>query len=113
MAPADSLTPAASALADFEAALAKLDAGCCDPGRSPRMKALAAALAEARRAVQGIASDPGAAPAAIARLEEMGAQIGRLQVGCCTEARMPLYARMLEDLTDTQLAISRAVGTAH
>jgi hypothetical protein len=104
---------AGAALADFEAALAKLDAGCCDPGRSPRMKALAAALAAARREIEEIESNPEVAPAAIVTLEEMGGQIGRLQVGCCTEKRMPLYARMLEDLADAQLAISRAVGTAH
>lgn len=104
---------AAEALADFEVALAKLDAGCCDAGRSPRMKALATALAAVRGEIQRVESDPGAAPAAIVSLEEIGGQIGRLQVGCCTEKRMPLYARMLEDLTDAQLAISRAVGTGH
>lgn len=101
------------ALADFEVALAKLDAGCCDPGRSPRMKALAAALATVREEIAQIASDPTKAPAAIVTLEEMGGQIGRLQIGCCTEKRIPLYARMLEDLMDAQLAISRAAGTAH
>jgi hypothetical protein len=104
---------AAEALADFEAALAKLDAGCCDPGRSPRMKALAAALVAIRGEISRVEADPALAPAAIVTLEEIGGQIGRLQVGCCTEKRMPLYARMLEDLTDAQLAINRAVGTGH
>jgi hypothetical protein len=104
---------AAEALADFEAALAKLDAGCCDPGRSPRMKALAAALVAVRGEISRVEADPALTPAAIVTLEEIGGQIGRLQVGCCTEKRMPLYARMLEDLTDAQLAINRAVGTGH
>lgn len=77
------------------------------------MKALAKSLASSRDAVEGIGDDAAAASAAIAGLEGLGAAIGRLQVGCCTEKRMPLYARMLEDLTDAQLAISRAVGQGH
>lgn len=101
------------ALDDFEAALAKLDAGCCDPGRSPRMQALAESLSASRRALDGIGDDPASADAVHAILEDMGGQIGRLQVGCCTEKRMPLYARMLTDLTDTQIAISRRTGTGH
>lgn len=77
------------------------------------MRALAVALDNARHSVGEVSSDTGGTPAVIATLEEMGAQIGRLQVGCCTEKRMPLYARMLEDLTDAQLALSRAAGTDH
>ncbi|HSM02024.1 MAG TPA: hypothetical protein VK960_06255 [Acidimicrobiia bacterium] len=104
--------PAREALDDFAEALAKLDAGCCDPGRSPRMRALADSLEASRRAIASV-HDPASAETAIQGLEDMGAQIGRLQVGCCTEKRLPLYARMLEDLTDAQLAISRDAGTAH
>jgi hypothetical protein len=107
------LDDAKRALDDFEKALAKLDAGCCDPGRSPRMQALAESLAASRVALDQVGGAPGSAEAVIAAIEDMGAQIGRLQVGCCTEKRMPLYARMLEDLTDTQIAVSRAVGQGH
>jgi len=107
------LAPAHLALDDFEEALAKLDAGCCDPGRSPRMQALAESLAASRVALDQVGGAPGSADAAITVLEDMGAQIGQLQVGCCTEKRMPLYARMLRDLTDTQIAVSRAAGTNH
>jgi len=108
----DGLETAWHALDDFEKALARLDAGCCDPGRSPRMRELADSLAVSRQALAEIA-EPASAGALIAGLEDMGAQIGRLQVGCCTEKRLPLYARMLEDLTDAQLAVSRAVGMGH
>ena len=101
------------ALDDFEEALVKLDAGCCDPGRSPRMRALAESLAASRRALEEVGDDPHSAQGVHALLEDMGGQIGRLQVGCCTEKRMPLYARMLEDLTDTQIAVSRRTGTGH
>ena len=101
------------ALDDFEEALAKLDAGCCDPGRSPRMQALGASLAASHSALGAVDDDPASAEEVHSILEDMGGQIGRLQVGCCTEKRMPLYARMLEDLTDTQIAVSRAVGTGH
>ena len=107
------LEPARRSLDDFEQALAKLDAGCCDPGRSPRMKALAESLAASRLALDKVGGAPESADEVIAALEDMGAQIGRLQVGCCTEKRMPLYARMLEDLTDTQIAVSRAIGQGH
>jgi hypothetical protein len=107
------LEPARRSLDDFEQALAKLDAGCCDPGRSPRMRALAEALGASRLALERVGGAPESADDAIAALEDMGAQIGRLQVGCCTEKRMPLYARMLVDLTDAQIAINRAAGQGH
>lgn len=106
------LDAARTALDDFEVALTRLDAGCCDPGRSPRMRALAESLAASRRALAAV-DDAASAEAMIGGLEDMGAQIGRLQVGCCTEKRLPLYARMLDDLTDAQLAVNRAVGTGH
>jgi hypothetical protein len=77
------------------------------------MKALADSLSAVRGQIGRVEADPALAAAAIVSLEEIGGQIGRLQVGCCTEKRMPLYARMLEDLADAQLAISRAVGTGH
>ncbi len=47
------------------------------------------------------------------RLEDAGSRIGRLQVVCCTPVRMPLYARILERLTEIQLQVSRATGTGH
>lgn len=107
------LDDARRALDDFEEALAKLDAGCCDPGRSPRMLALAEALAVSRKALDEVGAEADSARGLNGVLEDMGAAIGRLQVGCCTEKRMPLYARMLDDLAVTQISVARATGTAH
>ena len=101
------------ALDDAEDALRTLDAACCDPGRSPRMKRLADTLIQARGGLEHAVSDPSTAEAAITQLEEAGSQIGSLQVGCCAPNRLPLYARMLEDLTTAQLSLNRALGTGH
>lgn len=46
-------------------------------------------------------------------LEDAGSQIGRLQVGCCTAARMPLYSDTLVNLTTIQLAVTSAAGLGH
>ena len=71
------------------------------------MRALGETLEKARNAVS---RDPNGA---LVHLEEAGAQVGNLQVGCCTEARMPLYATLLEGLTRAQLSINRELGRGH
>lgn len=107
------IEPAIAALDDGDAAVEKLHASCCDPGRSPRMIEVEETLARARAALDLVGDEPGTATAALHELEEAGALVGRLQVLCCTPKRMPLYARILEDLTAAQLAIAEAVGTGH
>jgi len=107
------LTPAFDALDDCEAALSKLDAGCCEPGRSPRMRALLHTLTEARAGLLRMDDDPAAADVALVHLEDAGAQVGRLQVGCCTPDRLPLYAGLLEGLTTVQLTLNRVRGRGH
>lgn len=109
----DELTPATEALDRCEQALRKLDLGCCDPGRSPSMISLGVTLGEARNAVETVDGRPEGAQAAIERLEDAGAQIGRLQVTCCTPKRMRLYAEFLDGLTAAQIAVSRSVGQGH
>jgi len=111
--PSETLAPAFDALGECDLVLAKLEAGCCDPGRSPRMSALAETLAEARAGLVRLSHDPDSAPATLVHLEDAGAQLGRLQVGCCAPKRLPLYATMLENLTTAQLAINHALGTGH
>lgn len=46
-------------------------------------------------------------------LTDIGATIGGLQVECCTEGRMPLYAEALERLTKTQLRLNAELGRSH
>jgi len=77
------------------------------------MAALASTLAEARTQLDRVRTTPLAAADAILRLEDAGAQIGRLQIGCCAPKRLPLYARMLENLTTAQLTLNSATGHAH
>jgi hypothetical protein len=107
------LEPAFAALDDCDAALIKLDKMCCDPGRSPRMKRLAMTLAEARSALTGLANGSSGGPVTVSHLEDAGSQLGSLQVGCCAPSRMPLYARMLENLTDIQRSVASHQGTGH
>jgi hypothetical protein len=102
-----------TSLDDCDAALRKLDAGCCDPGRSPSMAALAETLDAARTALERFDHGEEELGTVVAHLEEAGAQVGRLQVGCCTPTRLPLYERILEGLTTVQLTASRAAGAGH
>ncbi|MDH5504870.1 MAG: hypothetical protein OEY98_12705 [Acidimicrobiia bacterium] len=103
----------ADALDDGDAALIKLHKTCCDPGRSPQMIELAKTLSEARRRLDAVPSNPGLAGEAIAHLESAGAQVGRLQVGCCAPNRMPLYVTLLAALSEAQLRLSASLGTGH
>ncbi len=111
MSTSDGLRPAFDALDSCQAALDKLDALCCEPGRSPRMKTLGESLAAARSGLER--GDVSAtAETVLAELEDAGAQVGRLQVGCCAPNRLPLYVTFLEGLTTAQLAVNRELGLA-
>ena len=101
------------ALDSCQAALEKLDKLCCEPGRSPRMKALGDVLDAARSGLEQPELDQPTAIAVLTSLEEAGAQIGRLQVGCCAPSRLPLYTTFLEGLTTAQLKINGELGRAH
>ena len=107
------LDTALAALDDCATTLADLDARCCEPGRSPRMRALAETLEAARINTERMTVDARTADVALAELEEAGAQVGRLQVGCCAPDRLPLYADLLEGLTKAQLGINAELGRGH
>ena len=94
-------------------ALEKLEMECCEPGRSPSMLRLAETLAAARAAIGEIGQEESKAIAAIALLEDAGAQVGRLQVGCCAPNRMPLYAELLEALMMAQRRITGSLRLDH
>lgn len=102
---------AEQALRDAHEALDELEAGCCVPGRSPRMAALRSTLVDAQTRLGTVSERTGAE--VITVLEDAGAQIGSLQVSCCAPSRLPLYARMLEDLTKTQRTITGAFALEH
>lgn len=70
-------------------------------------------LADARRLLGTVSADPGMAEGAILHLENAGAQVGKLQVTCCSENRMPLYAKMLAVLTASQIRLDTALGHGH
>lgn len=113
MGDAGTIDGALSALDTCDAALRELDLRCCEPGRSPSMKRLQATLSQARSDVSGLKDDPGTSASAIEHLEDAGAQVGRLQVGCCAPNRLPLYVELLEGLTTAQLEVSRSLGQGH
>lgn len=109
----ESLAGALAALDGCAATLEELEARCCEPGRSPRMRALGETLSAARTNIQGIVADSASAEVALVELEDAGAQVGRLQVGCCAPDRLPLYADLLEGLTRAQLGVSAQLGRGH
>jgi hypothetical protein len=104
---------ALSALDDCDEALRELDLRCCEPGRSPSMKRLGQTLSDARADIANVKADPETATTAIEHLEDAGAQVGRLQVGCCAPNRLPLYVELLEGLTTAQLEVNRSLGQGH
>lgn len=77
------------------------------------MAELAETVAGARVGLSTFAAEPEAADAVLEQLEDAGGQVGRLQVGCCAPARLPLYNRLLEGLTKAQLAVNDALGRGH
>jgi len=104
---------ARTALDRCDAAVVTLEAGCCEPGRSPAMRRLRQTLADARRLVEAVGDDPDQGVAAIARLEDAGEQVGRLHVGCCAPDRIPLYAEILEGLMLAQRKVTSGVRLTH
>jgi hypothetical protein len=109
------LIAARNAIDDCEVALEDLEARCCRPERSPRMKALAETIAAVRSGLEDVGNGDhhGAVDATITHIEDAGAQIGWLQVGCCAPNRLPLYHTLLEGLTTTQRSIKKAAGAGH
>jgi hypothetical protein len=90
--------------------LVKFEKLCCEPGRSPRMSALAHTLRSTREKLSQSDSGSTGADDVRGELEDAGGQLGSLQIGCCSPARMLLYTDMLENLTDIQIAASRTAG---
>lgn len=70
------------------------------------MASLAETLNGARLSLSDVVDDA-TATATLDLLEDAGAQIGDLQVGCCTLKRMPLYAEMLTELTRAQITVTK------
>jgi len=105
------LADARLAITQCETVVGRLHKMCCDPERSPRMAAIEEALTAVRRDLD--ADDQGALDRAVRRAEEVGAAIGRLQVGCCAPLRMPLYAEALTLLNTIQIGVSKELGRAH
>ncbi len=77
------------------------------------MDALGATFDRARAGIEQLTGDPSAAAAVLASVEEAGGQVGALQVGCCAPNRLPLYADILRELTNVQLAVNRSLGLGH
>lgn len=107
------IEPAFAALDTCNGVLGELDARCCNPSsRSQRFAEAAQALNEARVKLRAATVAPETAgPTAVAALEDAGAKVGLLQVGCCAVDRMPLYAEILENLVTARLTLRRALGT--
>ena len=110
--PQDQTTSAKAELDRCQGVVERLHNLCCEPDRSPRMKAIESRISEARlRLGQGLTQDVAGQVTEI--LKDIGSRLGCLQVECCTEVRMPLYAEALEKLTATQLSMSRELGLGH
>ncbi len=104
---------AVAALKDARTALGELEARCCDPGRSPHLEKLALTLVDLQGQVDRWDANDNALGRLIPLLEDAGSQVGWLQIGCCAENRLPLYARILEDLTRVQMEANRSAGLGH
>lgn len=103
-------TNAHAQLDECERTVERLHKMCCEPDRSPRMQQILSDI-DTARANLNQAVVVGREVTKL--LEDIGAQIGHLQVACCTDARMPLYNTALNNLAATQIAIATATGTGH
>lgn len=90
-----------------------LQAGCCQPLRSPRMERLQTTLTRAQDRLAGLGQSPDTARSLIAYIEDAGAQLGSLQVACCAPARIPLYATALESLGRAQRLLTLTYDLEH
>lgn len=113
MSHAPSLQPVLDLLAECREPLDKLERLCCEPGRSPAMAELRRTIEAVRSGVTSLTPGFGAIDEVMADLEDAGAQIGRLQVGCCTPARMKFYSGLLDSLTKVQIEVNAAAGRRH
>ncbi|HIE21446.1 MAG TPA: hypothetical protein EYP73_02460 [Acidimicrobiia bacterium] len=110
---AEALAPAFTALEAAESSMHELHEGCCSSKRAPCIAELGDTLEETRQSLERLEADHGLGDVIITTLEDVGGQLGRLQVTCCTPKRVPLYARLLEDLTKVQLTVKRALKKGH
>jgi len=101
------------ALAACDSVVDRLHKMCCEPDRSPRMLAIKDSIASIQAELNAAEGEPASLERALSHLMDVGGQIGWLQIGCCAEARMPLYAEALERLTAVQLNINETIGNAH
>lgn len=74
------------------------------------MAALRTKLDGVRELLPAAPTDAPSGDAALSALEQAGAMIGALQVGCCAPDRLPLYTRMLDQLTEIQIGINRSLA---
>lgn len=107
------LQAAFAAIDACDVALEKLHKMCCEPARSPQMITAATTLAAARGQLEAVRSGQSESDELLETLADLGSQIGRLQVGCCTSQRLPLYEDVLGGLTTVQLTVNRARGAGH
>ena len=107
-----SIETARAALADSSKTVERLHKMCCEPDRSPRLRAIQDSLAGIESRLTDNADRP-ALDGVLGQLADLGAAIGRLQVDCCAPKRMPLYARALSGLTAVQLNINDALDRGH
>ncbi len=109
----DPIDAARAGLTECEAIVDRLHKMCCAPRRSPSIIAIKESIASARHDLEGHAPDADAVDSSIATVTDIGSEIGRLQVGCCAPARMPLYADALTHLTTVQRSLKRSIGRGH
>jgi hypothetical protein len=104
---------ALEALDECDKVVSRLEKMCCAPGRSPQMKQLAGTLAIARTELAEPRDETVDVASVIRVLESAGSQLGRLQVGCCAPARMPLYSQALDTLMEMQRTVKSDDGMDH
>lgn len=77
------------------------------------MEALSATLRKAHEGLADLDGEIEAGGHVVGLLEDAGAQLGYLQVACCSPARVKLYTEALERLGRIQRLISRVLDLEH
>ncbi len=83
------------------------------PGRSPLMNTSFELMAKARAEIQQLDEQPSGFAFCCESLGEIGSQIGRLHVTCCTETRESMYQQILKQLNTAHENLNKAMGLSH
>lgn len=100
-------------LKDCSETLEKISSTCCMPERSGQMTEAFETIQKAVGELEIGRGTPASINKCIAYMIQLGSQIGKLYVSCCTETREHLYQHLLQQLNKVHETLGRVSGLSH